>query len=80
MFLALVVGGILVYAAVDVVRTALRRRRARREALARPRLRTEPEPLTAAELERLAADEPEALMWTEDDQRWLESRRISLRS
>lgn len=80
MFLALVVGGILVYAAVDLVRTALRRRRARRAALPRPQLWTEPESLTAAELERLAGAEPEALMWTEDDQRWLESRRSSLRS
>ncbi|MEU9025524.1 hypothetical protein [Actinomadura sp. NPDC048394] len=80
MFFAIVAGGILVYAVVDLVRAAIRRRRARRAALARPRLWTEPEALTAAELERLAGAEPEALMWTEDDQRWLESRRISLRS
>jgi hypothetical protein len=80
MFLALVVGGILVYAAVDLVRAAIRKRRARRAALPRPQHRAEPEALTAAELERLVAAEPEALMWTEDDQRWLESRRISLRS
>jgi hypothetical protein len=80
MFLALVVGGILVYAAVDLVKAAIRKRRARRAAMPRPQHWTEPEALTAAELERLAAAEPEALMWTEDDQRWLESRRISLRS
>ncbi|KAB2371489.1 hypothetical protein [Actinomadura montaniterrae] len=80
MFFAIVAGGILVYAVVDLVRAAIRRRRARRAALARPGLWTEPESLTAAELERLAGAEPEALMWTEDDQRWLESRRISLRS
>jgi hypothetical protein len=80
MFLAVVVGGILVYAAVDIVKAAIRRRRARRAVRPGPRLRTGPEALAAAELERLTGAEPEAMMWTEDDQRWLESRRISLRS
>ncbi|MFB4296953.1 hypothetical protein [Actinomadura sp. NTSP31] len=80
MFLALVAGGILVYAVVDLVRGAVRKRRARRAAMPRPQAWTGPAALTTAELERLIAAEPEALMWTEDDQRWLESRRISLHS
>ncbi|MDL4819214.1 hypothetical protein [Actinomadura opuntiae] len=80
MFLAVVIGGILVYTVVDLVRAAVRKRRARRAALPRPQLWSEPDALTEAELARLVAAEPEALMWTEADQRWLESRRISLRS
>ncbi|MFD0903415.1 hypothetical protein [Actinomadura sediminis] len=75
MVIAILVCGVLAYAVFDVVRTLVRRRKARAAAAAA---------LEAAALEAAAAawaDELESLepmLWTEADQEWLESRRISL--
>lgn len=66
MVIGMLVCGVLVYALFDVVRTVARRRRAVAAA----------EAAAATWAEGLATLEP--MLWTEADQEWLESRRISL--
>ncbi|MEV5827841.1 hypothetical protein AB0L25_19950 [Spirillospora sp. NPDC052242] len=66
MVVGVLVCGVLVYALFDVVRTVVRRRRAVAAA----------EAAAAAWADGLETLEP--MLWTEADQEWLESRRISL--
>ncbi|WP_026401161.1 hypothetical protein [Actinomadura rifamycini] len=66
MVVAILVCGVLVYALFDLVRTGVRRRRAAAAHAA----------AAAAWAEELETLGP--MLWTEADQEWLESRRISL--
>ncbi|MBE1534514.1 hypothetical protein [Actinomadura algeriensis] len=77
MVIGVLVCGILAYAIFDVVWTFARRRKARAAAAALAAA------AAAAEARAVAAwadelETVESILWTEADQRWLESRRISL--